>query len=103
MGGSVVVGVACERRSTIASVEASPETARAKNIFIAEAERTQPLFNLPESFERTAPLCLGAGADCPVGEVHNLTPRKGWGGGSRPVPAKGGASSWGVRGLPNSA
>ena len=67
MGGSVVVGVACERRSTIASVEASPETARAKNIFIAEAESsvTQPLFNLPESFERlpphrrTAPLCLG--------------------------------------------
>ena len=46
MGGSVVVGVACERRSTIASVEASPETARAKNIFIAEAESTvtQPLF-----------------------------------------------------------
>ena len=45
MGGSVVVGVACERRSTIASVEASPETARAKNIFIAEAERTQPPAN----------------------------------------------------------
>lgn len=39
MGGSVLVGVDCERRSTIASEEASPKTARAKreDIFIAEA------------------------------------------------------------------
>ena len=39
MGGSVLVGADCERRSTIASEEASPKTARAKreDIFIAEA------------------------------------------------------------------
>ena len=39
MGGSVLVGADCERRSTIASDEASPKTARAKreDIFIAEA------------------------------------------------------------------